>query len=52
VWALLVWGVLTLALGVVVGEAIRTAERREIDRDRRAVEATPTAAPQERPHAS
>ncbi len=34
VWALLVWGVLALALGVVIGRAIRTAERREIGRDR------------------
>ena len=34
VWALVVWGVLALALGVVLGRAIRTAERREIGRDR------------------
>jgi flagellar biosynthesis/type III secretory pathway M-ring protein FliF/YscJ len=33
VWALVVWGVLALALGVVVGRAIRTAERRELGRE-------------------
>lgn len=33
VWALVVWGVLALALGIVVGRAIRTAERRELGRE-------------------
>jgi hypothetical protein len=33
VWALVVWGVLALALGIVIGRAIRTAERRERGRE-------------------
>jgi flagellar biosynthesis/type III secretory pathway M-ring protein FliF/YscJ len=33
VWALVVWGVLALALGIVIGRAIRTAERRERARE-------------------
>jgi hypothetical protein len=33
VWALVVWGVLALALGVVVGRAIWSAERRELGRE-------------------
>ncbi len=32
VWALLVWGALALALGVVIGRAIRMADARELGR--------------------
>jgi hypothetical protein len=34
VWALIVWGVLAVGIGVVVGMGIRAAERRELGRDR------------------
>ncbi len=33
VWALVVWSVVALASGVVIGRAIRTAERRERGRE-------------------
>ncbi len=38
---LLVWGVLAVVLGIALGMVIRTAERRELGRDRPAEEQEP-----------